>query len=57
MQKLKLFRAQECGAVSTEWVAMTALVVGLATLISSLMQEGGLNLANNISDFMSNWAF
>ncbi len=57
MRKLKLFRTQESGAISAEWVVMTALIVVFVTLIASLMQEGGVSLADNISNFMSTWAF
>ena len=57
MNKLKSFYTEEDGAVTVDWVVLTAAIVGLCALIASAMQTGALGLANTLSDFMSNWTF
>ncbi len=57
MNKLKSFYTDDDGAVTVDWVVLTAAIVGLCVLIASAMQDGALGLANALSDYMSNWTF
>lgn len=57
MNKLKLFYTDDDGAVTVDWVVLTAAIVGLCVLIASAMQDGALGLADAMADFMSNWTF
>lgn len=57
MNKLKSFYTDDDGAVTVDWVVLTAAVIGLCVLIASAMQDGALGLADALSDFMSNWTF
>ena len=57
MKYLSRFRTEEDGAVSVDWVVITALVAAFAALIASSMQDGGLGLADGLKDYMSTWSF
>jgi len=57
MNKLKSFYTDDDGAVTVDWVVLTAAIVGLCVLIASAMQDGALGLADALSDYMSNWTF
>ena len=57
MNKLKSFYTDDDGAVTVDWIVLTAAIAGLVVLISSAMQDGAMGLANILSDFMSNWTF
>jgi Flp pilus assembly pilin Flp len=54
---LRKFIRNEHGAVTVDWVVLTAAIVGLAVLISLAMQSGAVDLADKVATFMSSWAF
>ena len=53
----KNFRKDESGAVTVDWVVLTAAIDGLAVLIAASMEEGALGLADLLAAYMSNWSF
>ena len=57
MKKIWTFLARDEGAVTVEWVVLTAAIIGLCVLISSAMQDGAMGLADAMMAFMSNWSF
>jgi len=57
MNKFKSFYKDDDGAVTVDWVVLTAAIVGLVILIASAMQDGALGLADGLASYMSNWAF
>jgi Flp pilus assembly pilin Flp len=57
MFKIKSFFTDEDGAVTVDWVVLTAAIAGLVVLIASAMQDGALGLADSLALYMSNWSF
>lgn len=57
MKKFWSFIASDDGAVTVDWVVLTAAVIGLTVLISDQMQDGAMGLANALVAYMSNWDF
>lgn len=47
----------EDGAVTVDWIVLTAAIVGLVVLITVAMQSGAVNLSDEVSGFMSDWTF
>lgn len=47
------FAREEEGAVTVDWVVLTAAIVGLATAIIVLVQGGTENLAGDISSALA----
>jgi len=54
---LKSFYTDDDGAVTVDWVVLTAAIVGLVVLIASAMEDGALGLADGLASYMSNWTF
>jgi Flp pilus assembly pilin Flp len=52
MNFIKNFRADEDGAVTVDWVVLTAAVVGLAVAAYSSIQSGAEDLTANTSTYM-----
>ena len=50
---LKNFRKDEAGAVTVDWVVLTAAVVGLAVAAYSSIETGASDLTSATSDFMA----
>ncbi|MEP2428654.1 hypothetical protein [Roseobacter sp.] len=48
----KNFRKDEDGAVTVDWVVLTAAVVGLAIAAYSSISSGATQLTNNTSSFL-----
>ena len=48
------FFADEDGAVTVDWVVLTAAIVGLGIAVLSTVAGGSGELAGNISDYLSN---
>lgn len=46
---IKNFRADEDGAVTVDWVVLTAAIVGLGIAVLATVREGATNLAGDIS--------
>jgi len=57
MNMLKSFYTDDDGAVTVDWVVLTAAIVGLVVLIASAMEDGALGLADGLASYMSNWTF
>jgi Flp pilus assembly pilin Flp len=53
MNFIKNFRNDEDGAVTVDWVVLTAAVVGLAIAAYSSIQTGATGLTANTSDFLT----
>ncbi len=49
MNLIKNFRRDEDGAVTVDWVVLTAAIVGLGIAILTTVQTGTQTLADNIS--------
>ncbi|MGJ8557716.1 MAG: hypothetical protein ACSHW6_11800 [Sulfitobacter geojensis] len=52
MNFIKNFRADEDGAVTVDWVVLTAAVVGLAVAAYSSIESGASNLTANTGTFL-----
>lgn len=57
MKKIWSFIAKDDGAVTVDWVVLCAAAVGLAVLISGMIEGGAMGLANAMIAYMSNWNF
>ena len=57
MNKLKSYLARDEGAITVDWVVLTAALAGLAALIAASMEDGALGLANLVAAYMTNWSF
>ena len=53
MNFIKNFRNDEDGAVTVDWVVLTAAVVGLAIAAYSSIQTGATGLTSNTSSFLT----
>ncbi|PVA05787.1 Flp family type IVb pilin [Thalassorhabdomicrobium marinisediminis] len=53
LEMLKTFRADESGAVTVDWVVLTALVVGLGIAVLAVIGEGTIALSEKISSQLS----
>ena len=49
---IKNFRKDEDGAVTVDWVVLTAAVVGLAVAAYSSIESGASNLTSNTETFL-----
>ncbi|WP_120633438.1 hypothetical protein [Ruegeria sp. EL01] len=49
----KSFKASEDGAVTVDWVVLTALIIGLATLLYFMIQTGTIGLSGNVNSALS----
>ncbi len=50
---VKRFDKDEDGAVTVDWVVLTAAIVGLAVAVLASVRTGTATLATNISDAIS----
>jgi len=53
MNFIKNFRADEDGAVTVDWVVLTAAVCGLAVAAYSSIETGATNLTDATSTFLA----
>ena len=53
MNFIKNFKNDESGAVTVDWVVLTAAVVGLAVAAYSSIQSGATSLTANTQSFMA----
>jgi hypothetical protein len=51
---LRSFLKAETGAVTVDWVVLTAALVGLGLAVTSVVSGGVEELANSISQFIAN---
>lgn len=54
MTKFSAFLKDEAGAVTVDWVVLTAAVVGLGLVIFQILSPAVNNLTNDISNTMAN---
>lgn len=54
MKFIKNFRKDEAGAVTVDWVVLTAAVVGLAVAAYASIEAGSSTLTANTSTFLGN---
>ncbi|WP_435988116.1 hypothetical protein [Sulfitobacter sp. SH22] len=52
MNFIKNFNKDESGAVTVDWVVLTAAVVGLAVAAYSSIETGASNLTSNTKSYM-----
>ena len=52
---LKRFAKDEDGAVTVDWVVLTAAIVGLGLIVMTAIRPGVSALATNIGDELSGW--
>ena len=52
MKYIKNFRNDEDGAVTVDWVVLTAAVVGLAIAAYSTIEEGATDLTSDTSTYL-----
>lgn len=50
---IKTFKADEAGAVTVDWVVLTAAIVGLGIAVIAAVSSGTNSLATNISTALS----
>lgn len=55
-QQIKTYLTEESGAVTVDWVVLTAAVVGLGVAGVSTVQDGVTSLATDISSAISSKA-
>jgi Flp pilus assembly pilin Flp len=53
-EMFRRFREDEAGAVTVDWVVLTAAIVGFAIAVLATVQGGMEDLGTAISDSMSN---
>ena len=53
MKFIKNFRKDEAGAVTVDWVVLTAAVVGLAVAAYSAIEDGSSDLTAKTNDFLA----
>ncbi len=56
-QFLKTFFETDDGAVTVDWIVLTAAIVGLVVVIAVAMQTGAVSLGDKVASFMSTWTF
>ena len=56
-QFLKSFARDERGAVTVDWVVLTAAVVGLAVALVLVLVNGSVGVSAGVEAFMTGWTF
>ena len=51
---IRTFRADEDGAVTVDWVVLTAAIVGLGIAVLAAVKTGTVNMATDIGNNMDN---
>jgi Flp pilus assembly pilin Flp len=51
---IKNFRKDEAGAVTVDWVVLTAAVVGLSAAAYTAIEGGATTLTGNVQTYMGN---
>ncbi len=51
--KIENFAASEDGAVTVEWVVLTAAVVGLAIAAFAAIHQGSVSVGNNVGTYLT----
>ena len=53
LQFIKSFRAREEGAVTVDWVVLTAAIVGLAIALIAMIAAGATDTSASVGAFLS----
>ena len=53
---IKTFRADEDGAVTVDWVVLTAAIVGLGIAVLAAVKTGTVDMASDIGNGLQNAA-
>ena len=51
-QAFKTFRADEDGAVTVDWVVLTAAIVGLGVVVVTTVSEGAIDHTNTLNSHL-----
>ena len=54
---IKSFARNESGAVTVDWVVLTAAVVALAVALVLTLTNGSVGVSAGVEAFMTNWSF
>lgn len=54
---IKLYLCDERGAVTVDWVVLTAAIVGLTVMIATAMQDEAVAGSDSISSYMTDYTF
>jgi hypothetical protein len=54
IRAFQAFAADEAGAVTVDWVVLTAALVGLGLAVMTVIRTGATNLADEAGDLMCN---
>ena len=57
MRYIATFRENESGAITVDWVVLTAAVAALATLVIVAINESTGGLGNSVAETLSNTKF
>lgn len=52
-EQIKTFSAREDGAVTVDWVVLTAAIVGLAIASFAAIQQGSTSVGNNVGSYLT----
>lgn len=55
--KLQAFLKDETGAITVDWIVLTAAVVALAAVTIGVIQTGSEGLAENTGDYIATYPF
>ncbi|MEN8917158.1 MAG: hypothetical protein ABF254_01025 [Octadecabacter sp.] len=53
LQFIKSFRAREDGAVTVDWVVLTAAIVGLSIALIAIIAAGATDKSTSVGAFLS----
>ncbi|WP_299141415.1 hypothetical protein [uncultured Tateyamaria sp.] len=51
------FLRDDSGAVTVDWVVLTAAVVALAVALVLALTNGSVGVSAGVEEFMTNWSF
>lgn len=54
MQKLRMFWASESGAVTVDWVVLTAAIVGLGLIVITQIGSATENVGTGVGSYLTN---
>lgn len=57
IKRIRTFRDNECGAVTVDWVVLTALVVGLCGLVVVVLSDATGGLGSSVGTHLSEKTF
>lgn len=57
INRFKKFVRSEEGAVTVDWVVLTAAVVGLSVALVLQLKNGSMGVSAGIEAFLSGWTF